>query len=475
MVAAISSLLGGLVQNIVAGCRLALFLPVKQADFRISAADYALLAAAGLVFWFAGGMVREGISGGMDTAALAAALAQSPVILAVSLLVSATLGSPSLLCAFAVLFTATDPLFELAATAINLFMRYGPAEYAGVANWATILWALAVLLRTQWVLTRWRSWRSIAAGVLVVAMLLVMVWVVPRNEAWFPVEEQSDADAMPSVVREDLFHLQGRLLEDRIATLEPERPGVEDLYFLGVAPYALQDTFVHELQVVKGLMDERFDTAGRSIALVNHTSTLAELPIASASNLRMAIERLANRINVEEDVLFLFISTHGNAESELAFELPPLALQQLSPTALARMLNDAGIRWKVVVISACYSGGFVEPLRDDNTLIITASDASHSSFGCEAESAITWFGQAYFNEGLRQTLSFSEAFAQAKAAIAARERAQGLEASNPQMYLGKAMAAKLASVERRLRERARRDSVQASLGTRLDSPRAAGR
>jgi len=62
-------------------------------------------------------------------------------------------------------------------------------------------------------------------------------------------------------VREDLLHLQAALLEFRLAELEPERPGVEDLYFIGVAPYALQDTFVRELGVVKRLMDERFDTA----------------------------------------------------------------------------------------------------------------------------------------------------------------------------------------------------------------------
>jgi len=39
---------------------------------------------------------------------------------------------------------------------------------------------------------------------------------------------------------------------------------------------------------------------------------------------------------------------------------------------LARMLQDSGIKWRVVVVSACYSGGFIEPLF---------LDASHAAAG----------------------------------------------------------------------------------------------
>ncbi len=464
MKAAARSLLGSLAKNVAAGTRLALFLPVSRLDFRISAANYATLVVAGLLFWIAGGMLRVGFPGQLDLAALTAALAQIPLLLAGCLLVAAIFGRSSLLAPLAVLFTSTDVLFEVAGSAVYfVFLDERLASYAGAANWLYMAWVLATLLRAQWLLTGWRLWRSIAAAGVIVLMLAVFVWIVPRSEGWTPIEEAQEADSQPSLLREDLFHLQGELLEDRMAELEPERPGVEDIYFVGVAPYALQDTFLHELRVARKIMDERFDTGGRSIVLANHPATLADLPIASASNLRVAIERLAAGMNVEEDVLFLFFTTHGNEAGELAFDLPPLALQQLTPTALARMLNDAGVKWKVIVISACYSGGFVEPLRDENTLIITASDASHPSFGCEAASDITWFGRAFFDEALRRTFSFTEAFAQAKNTIASRERAQGYESSNPQMFVGAAMAAKLASLQARLEALARRRSIQASL------------
>jgi hypothetical protein len=133
------------------------------------------------------------------------------------------------------------------------------------------------------------------------------------------------------------------------------------------------------------------------------------------------------------------------------------------------MLADSGIKWKVIVISACFSGGFIEPLKDDNTLIITAADAFHSSFGCDYDSDYTWFSQALYDEALRDTFSFVEAFDAAKKTVGDRERAEGIPPSNPQMFAGDAMKKKLAALEKRLAARAaeqpqksRASSVRAS-------------
>jgi len=99
-------------------------------------------------------------------------------------------------------------------------------------------------------------------------------------------------------------------------------------------------------------------------------------------------------------------------------------------------------------------GGFIEPLKDDNTLIITAADAFHSSFGCEYDSDYTWFSQAFYDEALSETFSFVEAFEAAKEAVGDRERAEGYPPSNPQMSIGGAMRKKLAALEKRLAARA---------------------
>jgi hypothetical protein len=197
-------------------------------------------------------------------------------------------------------------------------------------------------------------------------------------------------------------------------------------------------------------MQERFDAAGRSLLLSNDPATLGDVPIASATNLRAALEHVGGVMDTDEDILLLYISTHGSENGELSVELPPLELSQIRPAALARMLHASGIKWKVVVISACYSGGFIEPLKDDNTLIITATDATSQSFGCDNGEDLTWFGKAYFDEALRRTRSFTEAFEFARAAVAQREREQKVTASNPQMYVGAAIGDRLRGLEARL-------------------------
>lgn len=453
----------GLHRNILAGTRLALFLPVRALDFRASPGSYLALVLASLAFWLAGGMAREGLDGFFSFQALGVALAQIPLILGACLMAARIFGRSELLLAFAVVLTSTDPVFEVVSVVLHHATRAeGLESYASLVNWIFIGWAFASILRTQWILTGWRGRRSVAVAGLFAVLLAFFMWVFPRVELWTPLEAPG-RDEAPSIAREDLFHLQGALLDDHLAALEPERPGVEDIYFVGVASYAQQDTFVKELQAVKAIMDERFDTAGRSILLVNHPATLAQAPIATATNLGSTLEFLGQNINVEEDVVFLFLTTHGLPEHELMFDLPPLRLHQVNPTLLARMLADSGVKWKVIVLSACYSGGFIEPLKDDNTLVITAADSKHSSFGCEYSSEITWFGRAFFREALRTTYSLTEAFDKARLSIARREKAQGVEPSNPQIFVGAAIREKLETIRRRLESTGSPSAVQARL------------
>jgi hypothetical protein len=158
-------------------------------------------------------------------------------------------------------------------------------------------------------------------------------------------------------------------------------------------------------------------------------------------------------MNREEDVLFLFLTSHGSPEHVLTVDNGPLELDGLTPEMVRRMLRKSGVTWKVLVVSACYSGGFVEPLKDDHTLIITAADATHESFGCSYGEKFTWFGNAYFKEALRHTYSFTAAFTQARQTIRKWEAEQGESPSNPQIWVGKKMENKLAQLEKRLAAR----------------------
>jgi hypothetical protein len=101
----------------------------------------------------------------------------------------------------------------------------------------------------------------------------------------------------------------------------------------------------------------------------------------------------------------------------------------------------------VIVVSACYAGGFIEPLRDDNSVVITAAAADRTSFGCESGRDFTYFGEAYFREALAKTRSFVAAFDLAKESVARKEAGEKLAPSEPQMWVGRAIAARLKAFE----------------------------
>jgi Peptidase C13 family len=100
------------------------------------------------------------------------------------------------------------------------------------------------------------------------------------------------------------------------------------------------------------------------------------------------------------------------------------------------MLNATHVRYRAVVISACYSGVFIPWLANPNSLVVTAADANHSSFGCEDRAKWTYFGDAFFNVALRRTTRLKEAFALARTLVRQREARNGFVPSHPQMAGG---------------------------------------
>jgi len=45
----------------------------------------------------------------------------------------------------------------------------------------------------------------------------------------------------------------------------------------------------------------------------------------------------------------------------------------MTGTDLATALRESGIKWRVIVVSACHAGAFIHALQDDNTIILTAA------------------------------------------------------------------------------------------------------
>jgi hypothetical protein len=328
-------------------------------------------------------------------------------------------------------------------------MPRGLAWTLWLAPWGWALLAQCVLLLRYAPARRaLRLFVVFASG----APLALNLWAEPPS-LWHADASAAHAASAPRFrVTQELIERQGPLLGTKLQELQPQRAGVVDLYALTFAPYAPEDVFKRESAMVADVMRERFDAQGRVVQLVNHRDTALELPWATPLNLQRAIERIASVMDRDEDVLFIHLTSHGAGNGELSASFWPLDVESVTPQALKRWLDAAGVRFRVVSVSACYSGSWIEPLTGDGTLIMTASDATHTSYGCGRKSELTFFGRAVYNEQLRSTVSFEHAHAAARTVIDQREREAGKSDgySNPQISVGAAIRETLARLEARL-------------------------
>jgi hypothetical protein len=240
---------------------------------------------------------------------------------------------------------------------------------------------------------------------------------------------------------------QAARIDQALAALHADGAPAPKGFFLGFAGVGDQKVFAQEIGLASRVLSERYGMDGRSLSLINDERDLERAPIASVSGLRYALRGLAGRMNLDRDVLFLAISSHGARDPAIAVANSDLPLDDLTDEDLAEAFRDSGIKWRVIVISACYAGGFIDALKDPRTIIITAAAADRTSFGCSNDSDLTYFGEAFYRDALPETRTLRDAFDKAKAAIALRERRERVDASRPQAYFGSELEAKLAAMK----------------------------
>lgn len=242
-----------------------------------------------------------------------------------------------------------------------------------------------------------------------------------------------------------------KLMGDALNALQPQRPGVQDVYLLSASLWG-DPVFEREATQAEEILRNHLGAQGRSIILSAGGQGQRNYPAASPDNLAAAIGQIGAIMDPNEDLFVVFITTHGRPDGTAAIQEHQRMYGGLRPVHLAALLNQANIRNRVAIVSACFAGAFIAPLATDSSVIMTAAAPDRSSFGCQPQNNWTFFGDAYFNQSVRDGGDMIEAFDAAKRLISRWEREQNLSPpSNPQIFVGQRGAAMLRQAERAAR------------------------
>jgi len=445
-----------LARNLHAGLRLALFLRVSRLAFRIDVVQLLLLFALSALLDFASDWVRYGPDAYFSTYGAGNELFSAGLMMLIAALLALALRQGTLTLALPVLVLSASPPLQIALTLPTALDRWGtlPVTLVAPLELLVLAWAVVMFVRAAAVALapprphRWA--KALVAGLLLAAPLWFAPSLAPLEPWWRQPAVHGGVDPRyPSAASEAVLAAQQEVFDDALSALDDESPESTDLYFVGFAGDGEDDVFRKDVQAAQRVMDERWGTEGRSIALINNPRTLLDTPLATVSNLRVTLNEIGSVINPDDDVVMVYLASHGSRRGIIDVSMPPLELAPLTPAALRTLLDDAGIRWRIIVVSACYSGAFVDALADDDTLVMTASEVDRTSFGCSHRNDATYFGDALFHDGLAKSDSIVGAFEIAKKIVAEREKAAGLSPpSNPQISIGDAIAEKLRELER---------------------------
>ncbi len=240
-----------------------------------------------------------------------------------------------------------------------------------------------------------------------------------------------------------------RRLTAALSGLQPQRPGVIDAYLLAIALDS-DAVFAREVRAAHRVLERRFDAAGRSVLLGGPDGNGgAMLARGTPASLSMALAQLAATMDVEEDVLVLFTTSHGTPNG-LYYHYGDQGFGGISPSRLRGIFDELGITNRLVIVNACFSGIFVSGLASENSAIVSAASAGLTSFGCDPGNDWTYFGDAFVNNALRQPQPLGAAFEQASALVADWEADRGLPASNPMFSIGRGAVQWLTALEARM-------------------------
>ncbi len=239
-----------------------------------------------------------------------------------------------------------------------------------------------------------------------------------------------------------------RRIERALADLQPQRKGVVDAYVVSIALDS-DPVFGREAREAGKVLSRRYDAAGRTVVLAGSDgSAESNLPRGAPDTLALVLARVAELIDPKEDVLILYTTSHG-APMGIVYNDADSGYGMVSPQRLWSLLGALGIERRMILVSACYSGIFVPLLSTDDSVVMTAASADRTSFGCQADSDWTFYGDALINHALRKAQPINTAAEEAARLVGEWEARGKITPSLPQISIGARAGVWLAALDRR--------------------------
>lgn len=162
-------------------------------------------------------------------------------------------------------------------------------------------------------------------------------------------------------------------------------------------------------------------------------------PQATLENFELVMTKMAE-VARPQDRVMLLISTHSNPGT-LNINIAGKNAAPITARGLSDALAPLAKTPTLVVLFACYSGAFLEPLRAPNRVVLTATDVHKASLKCQYPGEYTFFADALFNQAGAEQLSITDWMGAAQKSIQAQEKRKRLASSAPKMFVGGEAAA----------------------------------
>jgi hypothetical protein len=435
-------------RNLAAGLRLALMMRVERSAFRVSVVQLLLLVVLSAAIDIDADWVRAAPDARFSLLGLHGEIFALGLLALVSAILSILRRDSDLYLALPVVILASFPLVQgiHAVPDLPQVAAIISPRATSIIETVVLAWMLAIAIRAVYLCTdpargRRRRW-AVLGGVLMIAPFWFAPLLGPLDPWW------READAGPaagevSPASEAVLAAQEFMMDRAIDSLEDERSGVTDLYFVGFAPDARRPGVVADVDAAQRTMDERWNTNGRSVVMMNSPLTVAERPFATVTHLRQMLLEIGGIIDADDDVVMVYLTGTTGADHTLTAVNPPLELSSLSAQGLRQLLDAAGIRWRIIVMSSCAAGAWIDALKDDDTVVIASSAADVRGADCAAGLRPSVFGDVFFGEAMRKGDDVAHAFEAARKQLVARRAAE------PVISIGPAIAERLKSLRQR--------------------------